>query len=73
MPSDHPGQEVLKRCRTAVSIHSSEYAAAKKDMLFVAGKRGLDAVLDEYGLDAIVCVREGAHSLANMVGAPIGV
>lgn len=72
MPPGYYGQEVLTRCLDAVSIDSPEHAAAQEEMQLVAGKYGLDAVMDEYDLDALVCVREGCHSLANMVGAPIG-
>lgn len=60
------------RCLTAVSVDSAEYAAAKEDMLEVAGRRGLDAVMDKYNLDALFMIREGHHSPANMVGYPIG-
>jgi hypothetical protein len=72
MPPGYHGQEVLKRCLTAHSIDSPDYVAAKEEMAIVAGKNGLFAVMDEHDLDAVVCVREGCHSLANMVGAPIG-
>jgi hypothetical protein len=72
MPPGHHGQEVLKRCLDAVSVDSDEYARAKADMKLVAGKRGLDAVMDEYDLDALFMIREGHHSAANMVGYPIG-
>lgn len=72
MPPGYHGQEVLKRCLTAPSIESPEYHAAVREMDSVAGENGLFAVMDQHGLDALVCVREGCHSLANMVGAPIG-
>jgi hypothetical protein len=72
MPPGHHGQEVLKRCLTAVSVNSEAYAQAKAEMKMTAGIRGLEAVMDEYDLDALFMIREGHHSLANMVGCPIG-
>lgn len=72
MPPGHHGQEYLERCLSALSVNSPEYAAAVDEMHQVAGTNGLDAVLDAHDLNAIVCVRKGGHSLANMVGAPIG-
>lgn len=72
MPPGHHGQEVLKRCLTAVSVDSEAYAQAKAEMKMTAGIRGLEAVMDEYDLDALFMIREGHHSLANMVGCPIG-
>jgi hypothetical protein len=72
MPPGHHGQEVLKRCLTAISVESDEYARCKAEMKLVAGKRGLDAVMDEYDLDALFMIREGQHSAAAMVGYPIG-
>lgn len=72
MPPGHHGQEVLKRTLTAAKVDSVEYAQAKVEMKLVAGKRGLDAVMDEYDLDALFMVREGHHSAAAMVGYPIG-
>jgi hypothetical protein len=41
-------------------------------MRLTAGENGLDWVFDHYQLDALFMVREGHHSLANMVGHPIG-
>jgi hypothetical protein len=41
-------------------------------MKLTAGTNGLDWVFDHYNLDALFMVREGHHSLANMVGYPIG-
>jgi hypothetical protein len=72
MPPGHHGQEVLKRTLTAAKVDSVEYAQAKAEMKLVAGKRGLDAVMEEYDLDALFMVREGHHSAAAMVGYPIG-
>ncbi|KAG7558169.1 hypothetical protein FFLO_02896 [Filobasidium floriforme] len=71
MPPGHHGQEVLKRTLTAAKVDSVEYAQAKAEMKLIAGKRGLDAVMDEYDLDALFMVREGHHSAAAMVGYPI--
>ncbi|KAJ9096052.1 hypothetical protein QFC21_005417 [Naganishia friedmannii] len=72
MPPGHHGQEVLERTLLAKSVESSEYLGAKEDMVATAGTRGLDAVFEKYNLDAIFMIREGHHSLANMVGYPIG-
>jgi hypothetical protein len=58
MPPGHHGQEVLKRTLTAAKVDSVEYAQAKAEMKLIAGKRGLDAVMDEYDLDALFMVRE---------------
>jgi hypothetical protein len=42
-------------------------------MLSVAGTNGLDAVFEEYGLDAVFSLAEGGQqSAANMVGYPMG-
>lgn len=72
MPPGHHGQEVLERTLFAKSVQSPEYLSAKQDMVTTAGTRGLDAVFEEHNLDAIFMIREGHHSLANMVGYPIG-
>lgn len=73
MPPGHRGQEVLERTLCATAIDSPEYIKAKEDMRLTAGENGLDWVFDNYNLDALFMVREGHHSLANMVGYPIGV
>jgi hypothetical protein len=73
LPPEHPDQEVLKWTYKAISIHSAEYIAAKQDMFSVAGTNGLDAVFEEYGLDALFSLAEGGQqSAANMVGYPMG-
>ncbi|KAJ9095804.1 hypothetical protein QFC19_007418 [Naganishia cerealis] len=72
MPPGHYGQEVLERTLLAVNVDSPEYAEAKRDMAMTAGIKGLDAVFEKYDLDVIFMIREGHHSLANMVGYPIG-
>lgn len=72
LPPGHIGQEVLERTLQATAVDSPEYLSAKQDMLLTAGKNGLDWVFDQYGVDALFMIREGHHSLANMVGYPIG-
>ena len=72
LPAGHRGQEVLERTLQATTIDSPEYLDAKRDMFLTAGKNGLDWVFDQYNLDALFMIREGHHSLANMVGYPIG-
>lgn len=72
LPPGHIGQEILERTLQATAVNSPEYLSAKQDMLLTAGKNGLDWVFDRYGVDALFMVREGHHSLANMVGYPIG-
>jgi amidase len=62
----------LERTLHATTVDSPAYLAAKEDMRVTAGQNGLDWVFDYYNLDALFMVREGHHSLANMVGHPIG-
>lgn len=72
LPAGHRGQEVLERTLHATTVDSIEYIQAKQDMHLIAGTNGVDWVLDHYNLDALFMIREGHHSLANMVGYPIG-
>ena len=63
----------MKWTEKAISVDSDEYLVAKQEMLDVAGTNGLDAVFDQYGLDAIFSLAEGGQpSAANMVGYPTG-
>ena len=73
LPPEHPDQDALKWTKRAISVDSDEYLAAKREMQEVAGTNGLDAVFDQYDLDAIFSLAEsGQHSAANMVGYPLG-
>lgn len=73
MPPDHPGQDVLLRTLHAVPISSPAYEEAVAEMHYVAGERGLDAVFRETGADVLFSLGDGGrHSLANMVGYPMG-
>lgn len=73
MSPERGGQELLENALLAPSTDSPEYQAAKEEMRYLAGPRGLDVVLEEgEGLDAIMVIGHGKHSLAAMAGAPIG-
>lgn len=68
MPAGHRGQGIIEACLTAPDIHSEAYKKAKAHVIDTAGRRGIDAVLDEYDLDVIFMIREGQYTLANMAG-----
>jgi amidase len=72
MSPERAGQELLEDSLFAPSVDSAEYHDAKEEMRYLAGPRGLDAVLDGYDLDAIMVIGHGKHSLAAMAGAPTG-
>lgn len=72
LPPGCSGQELLEGALDTISVDSEEYRSAKEEMRQVAAVDGLDAVLDGYDLDAVMCLGHGKHSLSSMSGAPIG-
>ncbi|KAJ9092929.1 hypothetical protein QFC21_006641 [Naganishia friedmannii] len=74
MPPDNPGQDVLLRTLHAVPTTSAAYKEAVQEMRQVARERGLDAVFERDEVDVLFSIGDGGrHSLANMVGYPMGV
>lgn len=63
----------MKWTRRAVPVESPAYRAAQEEMRGVAGRNGLEAVFDRERVDVLFSLAQaGEHSVANMVGYPMG-
>jgi amidase len=65
-------QQTLVQAVQTTGKNSTAYLAARAESIDIGRTRGIDAVLDQYGADALVLPTEGyASSLAAVAGYPI--
>lgn len=61
------GQDIFELAQTKDDLNSEEYLKVLKDSKLFAGKEGIDAVMNEYNLDAIIAQTNGPAWTIDLV------